>query len=57
LVGITHTDTEAEVAWMAEKIAGLRLFPDAEDKLNLSLADVEGGVLVVSEFTLYGDAR
>ena len=57
LVGITHTDTEAEVAWMAEKIAGLRLFPDAEDKLNLSLADVEGGVLVVSQFTLYGDAR
>ena len=57
LVGITHTDTAVEVLWMAEKIAGLRLFPDAEDKLNLSLEDVEGGVLVVSQFTLYGDAR
>jgi D-aminoacyl-tRNA deacylase len=41
---------------MAEKIAGLRLFPDAEDKMNLALADVGGSVLVVSQFTLYGDA-
>ena len=57
LVGLTHTDTEAEVAWMADKIAGLRLFADAEDKLNLSLADVQGAALVVSQFTLYGDAR
>lgn len=57
LVGFTHTDTEAEVAWMADKVLGLRLFADADDKLNLSLADVQGGVLVVSQFTLYGDAR
>jgi D-tyrosyl-tRNA(Tyr) deacylase len=57
LVGLTHTDTEREVAWMADKIAGLRLFADAEDKLNLSLADVQGAALVVSQFTLYGDAR
>ncbi len=57
LVGITHTDTQAEVRWMAEKVAGLRLFADAEDKLNLSLADVQGAALVVSQFTLYGDAR
>lgn len=57
LVGITHTDTEAEVRWMAEKVAGLRLFPDADDKLNLALDDVQGGVLIVSQFTLYGDAR
>lgn len=57
LVGLTHTDTEAEVAWMADKITGLRLFADADDKLNLSLADVRGGALVVSQFTLYGDAR
>jgi D-tyrosyl-tRNA(Tyr) deacylase len=57
LVGLTHTDTEAEVAWMADKVAGLRLFADADDKLNLSLADVQGAALVVSQFTLYGDAR
>jgi D-aminoacyl-tRNA deacylase len=57
LVGLTHTDTEAEVAWMADKVTGLRLFADADDKLNLSLADVQGGALVVSQFTLYGDAR
>ncbi len=57
LVGITHTDTEAELSWMAEKIVGLRLFADADDKLNLALADVRGEALVVSQFTLYGDAR
>jgi D-tyrosyl-tRNA(Tyr) deacylase len=57
LVGLTHRDTETEVAWMADKIAGLRLFADAEDRLNLSLADVQGAALVVSQFTLYGDAR
>ena len=56
LVGFTHTDGEAQVAWMAEKVAGLRLFADAQDKMNLALADVGGSVLVVSQFTLYGDA-
>ncbi len=56
LVGFTHADTEAEVAWMAEKVVGLRLFADADDKMNLALADVEGAVLVVSQFTLYGGA-
>jgi D-tyrosyl-tRNA(Tyr) deacylase len=56
LVGITHTDGDAELRWMADKIVGLRLFPDADDKLNLALADVDGAVLVVSQFTLYGDA-
>ena len=56
LVGFTHTDTEAESVWMAEKIVGLRVFSDADDKMNLSLADVNGAVLVVSQFTLYGDA-
>jgi D-tyrosyl-tRNA(Tyr) deacylase len=55
LVGFTHTDTAAEVDWMAEKVAGLRLFSDAEDKMNLGLEDVGGAVLVVSQFTLYGD--
>jgi D-tyrosyl-tRNA(Tyr) deacylase len=56
LVGLTHDDTDATVDWMAEKVAGLRLFPDAEGKMNLGLDDVAGGVLVVSQFTLYGDA-
>ena len=57
LVGVTHTDTEAQAAWMAEKVAGLRLFGDAEGKMNLALADVGGAVLVVSQFTLYGNAE
>lgn len=56
LVGFTHSDTSAEVAWMADKVAGLRLFPDAEGKMNLGLDDIGGGLLVVSQFTLYGDA-
>ncbi len=56
LVGFTTTDTLAEVEWMAEKVTGLRLFTDAEGKMNLALADVGGGLLVVSQFTLYGDA-
>lgn len=57
LVGFTHRDTTAEVDWMAEKAAGLRLFADREGKMNLGLEDVGGGVLVVSQFTLYGDAQ
>ena len=56
LVGITHGDGEAEAAWLAEKIVGLRLFADADEKMNLALADVGGAVLAVSQFTLYGDA-
>jgi D-tyrosyl-tRNA(Tyr) deacylase len=56
LVGFTHDDTPERLTWMAEKIAGLRLFSDAEGKMNLSLAEVGGEVLVVSQFTLYGDA-
>jgi D-tyrosyl-tRNA(Tyr) deacylase len=57
LVGFTATDDETKVAWMADKVAGLRLFADAEDKMNLALGDVAGAVLVVSQFTLYGDAQ
>lgn len=57
LVGFTHHDTPAEVDWMAEKVAGLRLFTDAEGKMNLGLEEVGGGLLVVSQFTLYGDAQ
>jgi len=56
LVGLTHGDTDATVDWMAEKVAGLRLFPDAEGKMNLGLDEVGGGVLVISQFTLYGDS-
>lgn len=57
LVGFTHTDTAEQVRWMADKVAGLRIFSDAEDKMNLSLDDVGGAVLVVSQFTLYGNAE
>ena len=57
LVGFTATDGDEHVAWMAEKVVGLRLFADADDKMNLALADVGGGILVVSQFTLYGDTR
>ena len=56
LVGLTHADTEETMAWMAEKVAGLRLFAGADDKMNHALADVGGALLVVSQFTLYGDA-
>ena len=56
LVGLTHADSEAALAWMADKVIGLRLFSDAEDKMNLALDDVGGAILVVSQFTLYGDA-
>jgi D-tyrosyl-tRNA(Tyr) deacylase len=57
LLGVTHGDGEAEAAALARKIAGLRIFEDASGKFNLALADVGGAVLVVSQFTLYGDAR
>ncbi len=57
LVGFTATDNEEQAIWMADKIISLRLFPDAEEKMNLGLDDVGGGVLVVSQFTLYGDTR
>ncbi len=50
-------DGEADAAWMAQKIAGLRIFEDGEGKMNLCLADVGGSMLVVSQFTLYGDCR
>ncbi len=56
LVGFTHADTAAQAEWMADKVAGLRLFADPEGKMNLGLAEVGGEILVVSQFTLYGDA-
>jgi D-aminoacyl-tRNA deacylase len=56
LVGFTDGDDDARLQWMAEKILGLRIFPDAEDRMNLSLSEIGGAVLVVSQFTLYGEA-
>jgi D-aminoacyl-tRNA deacylase len=57
LVGFTGGDTEEDLAWMADKVLGLRVFSDADGKMNEALADVGGGILVVSQFTLYGDTR
>jgi len=57
LAGFAPTDTDAALDWMADKILGLRVFGDDEGKMNRDLAEVGGGVLVVSQFTLYGDAR
>jgi D-tyrosyl-tRNA(Tyr) deacylase len=57
LVGFARDDGEAEIAWMAEKVAHLRIFDDEAGKLNRSLLDVGGQALAVSQFTLYGDAR
>ena len=56
LVGFTHSDGDDQLVWMADKIVGLRVFPDEDDKMNRSISDVGGAVLVVSQFTLYGDA-
>ncbi len=56
LVGFTSGDTEENVEWMADKVSGLRLFLDDDEKMNRSLADVGGELLVVSQFTLYGNA-
>ncbi len=57
LVGVSHSDTEAQAEKLAQKTANLRVFSDAQGKMNRSLLDVGGGALVVSQFTLYADAR
>ena len=57
LVGVGNGDSEADASYLAEKIAGLRIFEDAEGKMNRSVLDVGGSVLAVSQFTLYGDVR
>jgi D-aminoacyl-tRNA deacylase len=57
LVGFTHDDTSREIEWMTGKLLGLRIFGDDDGKMNRSVADVGGSILVVSQFTLYGDAR
>ncbi len=57
LAGFTDGDTDEALAWMADKVVGLRIFPDDEGKMNRSVDEIDGGLLVVSQFTLYGDAR
>jgi D-tyrosyl-tRNA(Tyr) deacylase len=57
LLAVAMEDGEAELQWMAEKVVGLRVFDDAEGKMNLALAEVGGELLVVSQFTLLGDCR
>jgi D-tyrosyl-tRNA(Tyr) deacylase len=56
LVGFTHSDGIEQAQWMADKVVGLRIFPDDNDKMNRSIGDIGGAMLVVSQFTLYGDA-
>jgi D-aminoacyl-tRNA deacylase len=57
LLGAGAGDSETDLTYLVDKIVNLRIFPDADDKMNLSVLDIKGGVLVVSQFTLYGDAR
>lgn len=57
LVGFTHSDTPAEVQWIAEKFVQIRVFADDDGKMNRSVVDVNGGILVVSQFTLYGELK
>ena len=56
-LGVEEDDTEADAAYMAEKVAGLRIFEDSEGKMNLSVKEIGGAVLAISQFTLLGDAR
>lgn len=57
LLGIAHDDAKADADYIAQKIVALRIFDDAEGKMNISVKDIDGGLLVVSQFTLYGDVR
>ena len=57
LLGVADTDTDEDIKFLAEKAAGLRIFRDENDKMNLSVNDIGGEVLIVSQFTLYGDCR
>ena len=57
LLGVAHDDTRADADYLAPKIASLRIFDDSEGKMNVALKEIEGGLFVVSQFTLYGDVR
>lgn len=57
LVGIARDDTKVEAAYLVDKIVALRIFDDGDGKMNLSVKDVDGGLLIISQFTLYGDVR
>ena len=57
LLGVTGTDTQSDLVWLADKVTKLRIFPDDDGKMNRSLVDIGGAMLVVSQFTLYGDCR
>jgi D-tyrosyl-tRNA(Tyr) deacylase len=57
LVGFTHGDDDGRLSWMADKVIGLRIFGDSEGKMNLALEDIGGALLIVSQFTLYGDTE
>ncbi|MGB5983593.1 MAG: D-aminoacyl-tRNA deacylase [Nonlabens sp.] len=57
LLGVTHDDTEDDVQWLCNKLLGMRIFSDENGKMNLSVGDVDGGILVVSQFTLYASTK
>lgn len=57
LFGVHESDQPSQVAWLANKLIHLRIFPDQQEKMNLSLLDIKGSVLIVSQFTLYGECR
>lgn len=57
LIGITHDDTQKDIDYIVDKVTGLRIFEDENHKMNLSIEDISGDILLVSQFTLYGDAR
>src|SRR5687767_8736930 len=57
LLGVHKSDTPEQARWLADKIAGMRIFQDADGKMNVGVQDINGGILVVSQFTLYGDCQ